>query len=51
MRRGETISPAVTLRVDDPEILDKLDEPAKSADRSRNGLMNRALKQFVDLQS
>jgi predicted transcriptional regulator len=45
------MSSAVTLRLDNPELLNRLDRLAKSADRSRNWLMNRALEEFVELQS
>ena len=45
------MSAAVTIRVEKPDVLEKLDKLAKSTDRSRNWLLNRALEEFVELQS
>ena len=41
---------AFTVRTDD-ETLKQLDELASQLDRSRNYLVNQAIKEFLDLQS
>lgn len=42
---------SVTIRVDDDEKLEALDRLAKSMDRSRNWVINRALEHYIALQS
>ncbi|MGL4637558.1 MAG: CopG family ribbon-helix-helix protein [Beijerinckiaceae bacterium] len=42
--------PSVTLRIEKPELLDRLDQLAASTDRSRNWLLNRAFEDYLALQ-
>jgi predicted transcriptional regulator len=45
------MSSAVTVRLEKPETLEKLDALAKSTARSRNWLVNRALEDYVQTQA
>jgi predicted transcriptional regulator len=42
---------ATTIRLDDPETLDKVDDLARVMDRSRNWVLNRAIDEYVRTQS
>jgi len=41
---------SVTLRLEKPELLDRLDRLAAATDRSRNWLLNRAFEDYLALQ-
>jgi predicted transcriptional regulator len=45
------MSAATTIRLDDPETLDKVDDLARAMDRSRNWVLNRAIDEYVRTQS
>jgi predicted transcriptional regulator len=42
---------STTIRLDDPQTLDKVDDLARAMDRSRNWVLNRAIDDYVHTQS
>ncbi len=41
---------STTIRLDDPQTLDKVDDLARAMDRSRNWVLNRAIDDYVRTQ-
>jgi hypothetical protein len=45
------MSGSITIRLDDPEAADRIDALAKAMDRSRNWVLNRAVDEYLAVQS
>jgi predicted transcriptional regulator len=50
MNRSEPMTAAFTVRLDD-KVLQELDALGEQTDRSRNWLVNEALRQYLELQA
>jgi predicted transcriptional regulator len=45
------MSNSITIRLDNPEVADRIDALAKAMDRSRNWVLNRAVDEYLAVQS